>query len=76
MKKEPELATRRLARRSRRTEPPPSRAGKRLVSAFVEPEVLRAFKILVAENNSTIQQTLVSLINEYFVRNGKLPIAR
>jgi hypothetical protein len=76
MKKEPELATRRLGRRSRTTEPPPSRAGKRLVSAFVEPEVLRAFKILVAENNSTIQQTLVSLINEYFVRNGKPPIAR
>jgi hypothetical protein len=62
--------------RERTTEPPPSRAGKRLISAFVEPEVLKAFKILVAENDSTIQQTLVDLMNEYFVRHGRPPIAR
>jgi hypothetical protein len=62
--------------RERTTEPPPSRAGKRLISAFVDPEVLKSFKILVAENDSTIQQTLVDLINEYFVKHGKPPIAR
>ena len=62
--------------RPRTTDPPPSRAGKRLISAFVEPEVLKAFKILVAENDSTIQQTLIDLLNDYFVRHGKKPIAR
>jgi Antitoxin-like ribbon-helix-helix len=77
MKKMPDAANGGAGRRSTRTtEPPPSRAGKRLVSAFVEPEVLRAFKILVAQNDSTIQQTLVTLINEYFERNGKPPLAR
>ena len=62
--------------RTRTTDPPPSRAGKRLISAFVEPEVLKAFKILVAENDSTIQQTLIDLLNEYFARHGKPPVAR
>ena len=62
--------------RARTTDPPPSRAGKRLISAFVEPEVLKAFKILVAENDSTIQQTLINLLNDYFARHGKPPIAR
>jgi len=47
-----------------------------LVSAFVAPEVLKQFKLTVLENDSTIQETLVGLINEYFRRNGKPPIAR
>ena len=65
----------RLAR-ERTTKPPPSRAGKRLISAFVEPETLKQFKLTVLENDSTIQETLVQLINEYFEKNGKPPIAR
>jgi hypothetical protein len=76
---EKEKAVERAGRRTgreRTTEPPPSRAGKRLISAFVEPEVLKAFKILVAENDSTIQQTLIDMINDYFTRHGKPPIAR
>jgi hypothetical protein len=62
--------------RERMTKAPPSRAGKRLISAFVEPEVLKQFKLAVLENDSTIQETLVELINEYFRKNGKPPIAR
>jgi hypothetical protein len=62
--------------RERMTKAPPSRAGKRLISAFVEPEVLKQFKMTVLENDSTIQETLVGLINEYFRKNGKPPIAR
>ena len=64
------------AARERATKVPPSRAGKRLISAFVAPEVLKQFKLTVLENDSTIQETLVGLINEYFRRNGKPPIAR
>jgi hypothetical protein len=60
----------------RMTQAPPSRAGKRLISAFVAPEALKQFKLTVLENDSTIQETLVELINEYFRRNGKPPIAR
>ncbi len=66
----------RHAIRERTTQAPPSRAGKRLISAFVAPEVLKQFKLTVLENDSTIQKTLVELINEYFRRNGKPPIAR
>jgi hypothetical protein len=62
--------------RERATKPPPSRAGKRLISAFVDPEVLKQLKLIVVQNDSTIQETLVDLINEYFKRNGKPPIAR
>jgi len=64
------------ANRERTTKAPPSRVGKRLISAFVAPEVLKQFKLTVLENDSTIQETLVELINEYFRRNGKPPIAR
>jgi len=67
---------RQRAIRERTTKAPPSRAGKRLISAFVDPEVLKQFKITVLENDSTIQDTLVNLINEYFTSNGKPPIAR
>jgi hypothetical protein len=70
------LGMHRRAVGERTTKAPPSRAGKRLISAFVAPEVLKQFKLLVLENNSTIQDTLVDLINEYFRRNGKPPIAR
>jgi len=69
-------AERQLAVRERTTKPPPSRAGKRLISAFVDPEVLKQFRLTVLENDSTIQETLVQLINEYFKENGKPPIAR
>ena len=62
--------------RERVTKAPPSRAGKRLVAAFVDPEVLKQFRLLVLENDSTIQETLVKLINEYFKRHGKPPLAR
>jgi hypothetical protein len=62
--------------RERMTKAPPGRAGKRLISAFVDPEVLKQFKLTVLENDSTIQETLVALINEYFRKNGKPPIAR
>jgi hypothetical protein len=69
------IGRQRLAR-ERTTKPPPSRAGKRLISAFVEPETLKQFKLTVLENDATIQETIVQLINEYFERNGKPPIAR
>ena len=66
----------RRAARERTTKAPPSRAGKRLISAFVAPEVLKQFRLTVLENDSTIQETLDRLINAYFRRNGKPPIAR
>jgi hypothetical protein len=62
--------------RERTTKPPPSRAGKRLIAAFVDPKVLKQFRLIVLENDSTVQETIVQLINEYFQRNGKPPIAR
>ena len=62
--------------RERTTKPPPSRAGKRLIAAFVDPAVLKQFRLTVLENDSTTQETLVQLINEYFRKNGKPPIAR
>jgi hypothetical protein len=48
----------RRAARERATKAPPSRAGKRLVSAFVAPEVLKQFRLTVLENDSTIQDVV------------------
>jgi hypothetical protein len=75
-KKKAKPAGRQQTTRKRTTEAPPSRAGKRLISAFVDPDVLKQFKLTVLENDSTIQETLVQLINYYFKKNGKPPIAR
>lgn len=54
---------------------PPSRHGKRHISGYFEPEVLRQVKIICAEQDKTINQVLADALNAHFVNLGKPPIA-
>ena len=54
---------------------PLSRRGKRHISGYFEPEVLRQVKILCAEEDKTINQVLADALNSLFVNKGKAPIA-
>lgn len=54
---------------------PPSRRGKRHISGYFEPEVLRQVKILCAEEEKTVNQVLADALNSLFVNKGKAPIA-
>lgn len=54
---------------------PPSRQGKRHISGYFEPEVLRQVKIICAEEDKTVQEVLADSLNAHFVNLGKPPIA-
>lgn len=54
---------------------PPSRRGKRHISGYFEPEVLRQVKIICAEEEKTVNQVLADALNSLFVNKGKAPIA-
>ena len=54
---------------------PPSREGKRHISGYFEPEVLRQVKIICAEEDKTVQEVLADSLNAHFVNLGKPPIA-
>ena len=54
---------------------PPSRRGKRHISGYFEPEVLRQVKIICAEEEKTVNQVLADALNSHFVNKGKPPIA-
>ncbi len=54
---------------------PPSRRGKRHISGYFEPEVLRQVKIICAEEDKTVNQVLADALNSLFVNRGKAPIA-
>ena len=54
---------------------PPSRRGKRHISGYFEPEVLRQVKVIAAEEDKNIQDVLGDALNALFVNKGKPPIA-
>lgn len=54
---------------------PPSRRGKRHISGYFAPEVLRQVKIIGAEEDKTVQAVLGEALNALFVNKGKPPIA-
>lgn len=54
---------------------PPSREGKRHISGYFDPEVLRQVKIICAEEDKTVQEVLADSLNAHFVNLGKPPIA-
>ena len=54
---------------------PPSRRGKRHISGYFQPEVLRQVKIICAEEDKTVNQVLADALNSLFVNRGKAPIA-
>ena len=54
---------------------PPSRRGKRHISGYFEPEVLKQVKNICAEEEKTVNQVLADALNSLFVNKGKPPIA-
>ena len=54
---------------------PPSRRGKRHISGYFQPEVLRQVKIICAEEDMTVNEVLAAALNALFVNMGKPPIA-
>lgn len=54
---------------------PPSRRGKRHISGYFAPEVLRQVKIIGAEEDKTVNAVLADALNALFVNKGKPPIA-
>lgn len=54
---------------------PESRLGKKGLTSYFDPAVLKQLKILSAEKETSQQQLLAEALNDLFVKNGKPPIA-
>jgi hypothetical protein len=64
----------------RRPEPveparPPSRAGKRNVTGYFQPEVARQLRQLALDRDVTIQMLLGEALNDLFAKHGKPELA-
>jgi hypothetical protein len=55
--------------------PKPSRAVKRQIAGWFEPEVSRALRILAAEHDTSVQALMAEALDLLFVRYGKPRIA-
>ena len=75
MKKTPTSAETPVAAKEVNNKVPPSRRGKRHISGYFEPEVLRHVKIICAEEDKTVNQVLADALNALFENLGKPPIA-
>ena len=54
---------------------PPSRAGKRQVAAYFPLPVQKQLKLLMVENDTTVQNLLGEALNDLFAKYGKPEIA-
>ena len=54
---------------------PPSRAGKRQVAAYFPVPVQKQLKLLMVENDTTVQNLLAEALNDLFAKYGKPEIA-
>jgi len=61
--------------RSGKNKQPPSRRGKKALTTYFEPEVLKQLKLLAAAEDKTIQSLLAEAINELFKKYGRPHIA-
>ena len=53
----------------------PSRAGKRQVAAYFPAHVQKQLKLLMVENDTTVQNLLAEALNDLFAKYGKPEIA-
>ena len=60
---------------STRSELPPIRRGKKMISGYFDPAVARQLKQLALDNDSTVQALLGEALNELFIKYNKKPIA-
>lgn len=54
---------------------PPSRQGKKALTGYFAPEVLKQLKVMAAAEDTTIQALLAEALNELFKKHGKPHIA-
>jgi hypothetical protein len=54
---------------------PPSRQGKKALTGYFDPEVLKQLKVMAASEDTTIQALLAEALNELFKKHGKPHIA-
>ncbi len=54
---------------------PPSRRGKKALTAYFDPEVLKQLKLLAATEDKTVQALMGEAINELFKKYGRPHIA-
>lgn len=57
------------------TRQPPSRQGKKALTGYFGPEVLKQLKVMAAANDTTIQALLTEALNDLFKKHGKPHIA-
>ncbi len=54
---------------------PPSRVGKKPLTAFFDPDVIKQLKLIGLEEDKTLQAMMEEAINDYFAKHGKAQIA-
>lgn len=54
---------------------PPSRQGKRALTGYFDPEVLKQLKVMAAAEDTTIQALMTEALNDLFKKYGKPYIA-
>lgn len=58
-----------------RTALPPSRQGKKALTGYFDPDVLRQLKVMAAADDTTIQALMSEALNDLFKKYGKPHIA-
>lgn len=54
---------------------PPSRQGKRIVSAYVDPAVSQQLRLLAVTRDASVQSLVEEALNDLFRKHGKSAIA-
>lgn len=54
---------------------PPSRQGKKALTGYFDPEVLRQLKVMAASEDTTIQALMSEALNDLFKKHSKPHIA-
>ncbi len=54
---------------------PPSRQGKKAISAFFDPNVSKQLKRLALDEDSTVQKLMAEALNDLFIKHNQKPIA-
>lgn len=54
---------------------PPSRRGKKPLTVYLDPAVIKQLKIIGIETETTNQDMVIDALNDFFTKHGKPPIA-
>jgi hypothetical protein len=74
---EPETSTSKTEAATSKTEmaKPAYREGKKAIATWINEKAVRQLKIIAAENDTTVQDLFVDMINREFARRGRPEIA-